>query len=183
VSGPPRFRTRPQYAADQAALRALGAEVEAGARPNRLQPSQPDVAGSQGTVIRLPGANFPPAGAIPVDETGDLDIAPGAAGVILVTVRLPDNYRFRIAGIGFQADDDAALGFLTWSIFVSEQPAPGYPQMLAAVGSLRQLAEIFVLVGSSQTTTIRATIAAAAPLTYRYLCRVRGWYYIEKEAG
>lgn len=175
-------RRRGPYDPDLPSLRELGSEVVARAEPVRIQPSQPDVLGTeQGTYIRLPGANFPPAGAIPVDPIGDANIAPGGVAT-LVTITVADTFRFRAAGIGFHADDDIALGYLTWAILVGPDPAPGYSQMLAAVGSIRQLSEIFVLVGSSQTFTVRATIAATAPITYRYACRVRGWFYSEKEA-
>jgi hypothetical protein len=149
--------------------------------PVRIEPSQPDVVGTeQGTYVRLPGANYPPAGAIPVDAIGDLSLAASAVGV-LVTVLVPDTYRLRLAGIGFGADDDIALGYLTWAILLGSDPAPSYSQMQAAVGSIRQLSDIFVLTGSSQTLSVRATIAATAPIVYRYICRVRGWFYSEKE--
>lgn len=160
----------------------MGSEVAAIGVPARIEPSQPAVYGSdQGTYIRLPGANFPPPGAIPVDPIGDANIAPGGTAV-LVTVEVPATLRLRIAGIGFHTDDDIALGFLSWSIRIGPDPAPGYSQMLAAVGSVRQLSFIFVPVGSSpQTVTVVATISALAPIVYRYVCRLQGWFYAEKE--
>lgn len=177
------FRSRRgPYVPNLPDLRGVGARVAAEQGPVRIEPSQPDALGTeQGSYVRLPGANYPPAGAIPVDVIGDLNLAASAVGV-LVTIPLADTYRLRVAGIGFSADDDIALGYLTWAILLGPDPAPGYSQMQAAVGSVRQLADIFVLVGSSQTLTVRATIAATAPVTYRYICRVRGWYYSEKEA-
>lgn len=177
---PPR---RGQYVPNQPALRRVGAAVAAEQGPVRIEPSQPDALGpEQGTAVKLPGANYPPAGARPVDEIGDGFIAPGGVGV-LVTVIVPDTYRFRIAGVGFGADDDIALGYLTWAILHGADVAPGYEQKQAPIGSVRQLADIFDLVGSSLTVTVRATIAATAPVTYRYICRVRGWFYSEKESG
>jgi hypothetical protein len=152
--------------------------------PDNLRPSQPDQLGSDlGVAIRPPGATTTPAGAVPVDVSGDLDLAPGTNG-ILVTIQTPDSLRFRIAGIGFGAEDETALRFLTWSILLFGDPAPsGYNAQLAAIGSLRQLAEVFLLVGSSVPVTIQAQISPAAVVTYRYICRVRGWFYAEKGNG
>ena len=178
----PFRRPRGRYVPNLPELREIASQPDARVRTARLEPSQPDALGpEQGQYIRLPGANYPPAGAVPVDVIGDLNLAPSAVGV-LVTVTVPDTYRFRAAGIGFNSDDDIALGYLTWAILLGSDPAPSYSQQQAAVGSVRQLSEIFVLTGSSQTFTVRATIAATAPVTYRYICRVIGWFYSEREA-
>lgn len=151
--------------------------------PERIQPSQPGSYGpEQGAYVRLPGSSFPPAGAIPVDIPGDANIAPGALAQ-LITFAVPDSVRFRMVGIGFGADDEVALRFLTWSIRFNGDTVPGYVGMPAAVGSIRQLAEIFLLAGSSVTVTVQVNINAFAVLTYRYICRVRGHLYAEKEAG
>jgi hypothetical protein len=181
VSFARRPSRRGPYVPQYADLRRVGAEVGQLQGPVMVQPSQPDALGSQGTEVRLPGANYPPAGARPVDEIGDLTLAASAVGT-LVTITVPDTYRFRIAGIGFGADDDIALGYLTWAILHGSDLAPGYEQKQAAIGSIRQLADIFDLIGSSLTTTVRATIASTAPVSYRYICRVRGWFYSEKES-
>ena len=147
--------------------------------PVDVTQSQPGVLGPQtGTYVRLPGADFAPAGAIPVDVIGDANLAPGAIGT-LVTIVVPDAVTFRIAGIGFGADDEVALGFLSWTIRAFGDVVPGYDNKPAAVGSIRQLAEIFVVQGSSVTVTVQGAIAAGAALTYRYICRVRGWFYSE----
>ena len=143
-------------------------------------PSAPPGLG-QVAPIRLPGANFPPAGARAADPIGDAFIAPGATAV-LVTVLVPANLSFVVWGVGFNTDDPAALGYLTWAIHLDADPSPSYEQMQAAVGSVRQLATIFVFAGASQNLTVRATIAATAPITYRYICHLRGWYFSEKEA-
>ena len=57
----------------------------------------------------------------------------------------------------------------------------GYVGIPSAVGSIRQLAEIFVVVGSSLTTTIVALSDATAVLSYRFICRVRGYFWQEQE--
>jgi hypothetical protein len=145
-----------------------------------ILPSSPPGLG-QVMPMRLPAANFPPAGARAADPIGDAFIAPGASAT-LVTVTVPDQLSFVVWGIGFNTDDPAALGYLTWAILLGPDPSPSYEQMQAAVGSVRQLATIFVFVGASQTLTVRATIAATAPVTYRYICHLRGWYFNEKEA-
>jgi len=147
-----------------------------------LEPSQPGALGpEQGMYVRLPGADFPPAGAVAVDEIGDANIAP-AASAVLITVAVPDTYRFRIAGIGFGADDEVALRFLTWSIRANGDTIRGYVAVASAVGSIRQLADIFVVRGSSDTVTVVGAADATAGLTYRYICRVRGYFWSEKEA-
>ena len=151
--------------------------------PVLVQPSQPGAMGpEQGTYVRLPGADFAPAGAIPVDEVGDANLAPSGVGV-LVTIAIPDTYRLRIAGIGFGADDETAVGFLSWSVRANTDTVPGYVNKPAAIGSIRQLAEVFIVQGSSASVTIQANIASTAVLTYRYICRVRGWFWSEKEIG
>jgi hypothetical protein len=175
---------RGQYVPNLPELRRIGARVAAEQGPVYVEPSQPDALGTeQGIYTRLPGANYPPAGARPVDVIGDANLAASAVSA-LVTITVPDTVRFRIAGIGFGADDDIALGYLTWAILHGSDVAPGYEQQQAAIGSIRQLADIFDLVGSSLTVTVRATISAAAPAApafYRYLCRVRGWFYTEQK--
>jgi hypothetical protein len=153
-----------------------------GLPPVQIQPSQPGALGpEQGIYIRLPGANYPPAGAIAVDIDGDANIAPGATAT-LVTLTIPDTHRFRMVGIGFGADDEVALRFLSWTIQFNGIGTAGYTQKNAVVGTIVQLAEIFISVGSSQTVTVLGTADATAVLTYRYICRVRGYFYAETVA-
>lgn len=157
---------------------AQAAEAEA----VMVAPSTPELLGSRGFDVRLPGFNFPPAGTIPVDEIGDGAIAPGGIGT-LVTVTVPDTFRLRVTGIGFHSNDDIALGYLTWAILVGPNVTPGYDLQQSAVGSIRQLSNIVVLAAASQTLTVRATIGATAPLTYTYACRLLGYFYSEIEQG
>lgn len=165
----------PLYAEIGRRAREIPAGDVAASRPDGLFPGG-------AASVKLPGFNFPPDGAIPVDPIGDASIAPGAAAV-LVTIEVPPNLRLRLAGIGFHADDEVALGYLTWSIRLGPDAAQGYPEQLAAVGSLRQLSPIVVLASSSQPVTVRANIAATAPITYRYACRLQGYFYLEREGG
>ncbi len=148
-----------------------------------LEPSTP--AGYRpagGQAVTLPGAAFAPAGGVAVDQIGDGNLAPGAIGTLL-SIAVPPMLRFRIAGIGFGANDEVALGFLTWAILLNGDPAPsGYSAQPAAVGSIRQLSDIFLVASAEMVVTVRATIAAGAVVTYRYLCRMRGWFYTEEEA-
>lgn len=149
--------------------------------PASPQPSQPGQLGAeQGAWVRLPSATSPPAGAIALDIVGDANIAPGGVAVLLTQV-VPDNYRLRMAAIGFGADDETALQFLTWSIRFGPDTTI-YVGTPAAIGSIRQLADIFLLAGSSVTVNVVATIAATSVLTYRYICRMRGWFYMDQEA-
>jgi hypothetical protein len=158
-------------------------QVPQGLPPIRILPSQPGALGpEQGQYVALPGANYPPAGATPVDVIGDGNIAAGASAV-LITIQVPDGQRFRVAGIGFGADDETALGFLTWNMRENGDAQPGYNAVPAGIGTIVQLADIFHLSGSSVVFTIVATSSSAAVVTYRFICRVRGWFYATKEAG
>jgi hypothetical protein len=149
--------------------------------PASREPSQPGALGpEQGMLVALPAANFPPAGAYPVDEMGDANIAPGGSATLLSVV-IPDARRFRMVGIGFGADDETALQFLSWSINAPD-PQPGYINKSSAVGSLRNLTEIFFIIGSSVTVSIVGRSASTAASTYRFIARVRGWLSEERQA-
>lgn len=153
--------------------------IPPGIGPVMVQPSQPDALGSeQGAYIRLPGANFPPAGATPVAELGDGDIAAGASATI-VSIVVPDTVRFRLSHVGFGADDETATAFLTWSIQFGTDAQAGYTNKAAALGTLQYPAETFLLAGSSVTVNLVVTAAADAVLTYRYIGLMRGWFYRE----
>lgn len=149
----------------------LGPAPLAGSTPASLVPQG-------GLVIRLPGSSFAPDGSIPVDQTGDGDIAPSSSAT-LVTIVTPDALRFRIAGIGFGADDEVALGALSWSMLINGDPSTGYSTVPAAIGSIRQLAAINVITFASQVVTIVARTSAALGGTFRFICRVQGWFYTE----
>lgn len=145
-------------------------------------PSQPDALGSErGIYVRLPGGNYFPPGAQPVDEMGDANIPAGGTGLLL-TVPLAAQQRFRVAGLGFTADDETALAFLTWTIFLGPDPLPGYINKSAAVGTVAQLAGMDVVVGSSLPLTIVGTTSLIAVVTYRFIARIRGWLYAEMGA-
>lgn len=147
--------------------------------PAVIEGAQP--AGPSSTVgqrVRLPGVNFPPEGAIPVDEDADANIAPGATATIL-TYRIPDTVLFRITGIGFGADDEVALRFLTWSIRVNGDPNTGYTVKNAVIGSIVQPTPIFLVIPNNATLTVQGTANALAAVTYRYIVRVIGWLYQE----
>jgi len=135
--------------------------------------------------VSLPGEDFPPAGAIPVDQINEADVASGAAaGTAITTITVPDTYRFRIAGIGFGAEDESGLRFLSWTLNVSPPGAPvyGYVNMPAAIGSIAYPAFVFIVLGSSVTFTVQVVNNAAVAVTYHYFVRTQGWYYSEKEA-
>ena len=160
-----------------------GTEVPTNLGPSNIAPSQPGALNpEQGVPIQLPGGNYPPPGAIPQDDSGDADIAPGTTAT-LVTIVVPSVLRHRMVGIGFSAVDDVALGFLTWAILVNGISAPSYFGQTAAIGSIRQLAEIFLLTGNGATITVVGTLDATAVITYRIIARVRGWFYTEREAN
>lgn len=155
----------------------VGAPPGGGASP--LAPSQPEaLAPGGGVPVSLPGVSFPPAGAVPVDQSGDGNIAPGGTATLL-SITVPDTWRFRVLGIGFGADDESSLRFLTWALRGNNTPYPTYSNQPAAIGSIVQLADIFLLVDSSTTFIVVASSAAAALITYRFISRVRGYFYQE----
>lgn len=178
------FPLNRQQSGIPAVRRAIAPPVVAvpdGYGPAPLQGSQPGAQGpEQGMWVRLPGSSFTPAGATPVDETGDANVTAGGTATIL-TVRVPTGQRFRMAGIGFSAEDESSLAFLSWSIN-SPVPTPGYINKPAAIGSIRQLADIFIVVGSDAVVTVVVASSALAATTYHYYCRLRGWYWTEELA-
>ncbi len=144
--------------------------------------SQPQGASQRSPLVRLPGVDFPTADSIAIDLVGDGDVAPAGGTAVLLTIAVPAQLSFRWAGIGFGADDEAALGFLTWAIFADPPQAfvPSYVGMPASVGSIAQLSTMFLLAGAETILTVIAT--SSAPVgTYHYVCRGQGWLYAEKE--
>lgn len=180
-------RTGPQDLRDPAA-RAMdrsrtGVPVNLG--PERFKPSQPQgVGGSASRRVSLPGETFPAAGSIPVDVIGEADIA-AAATATLVTIRVPDTYTFRVSGIGFGAEDESGLRFLSWTLFANPPQGPiyGYVNMPAAIGSIAQPRPIFIVLGSSVILTLVATNNGPVGSTYHYFASVVGWHFSEKEAS
>lgn len=156
--------------------------VPVGWGPGEFQPSQPQGVGSENSRrIALPGENFPPAGAIPVDRIFEANIASMSTGVV-VTIQVPDTYRFRIAGLGVGAEDEAALRFTSWSTMVNPPSAPvyGYFDMPTGIGSIQYPAWVFIVLGSSVVFTLSLTNGTNAG-TYHYFVRVQGWFYSEKD--
>jgi hypothetical protein len=174
------LRRQVGYPVVRRAAVAQAVEIPPGLPTQPMPASQPQALGQEpGQIISLPGVNYPPAGATPVDELGDAQIGAGLSALLL-TVTLPDQQRFRMAGIGFGADDETALAFLSFTIFAGPFPVPGYINKRAAIGTIQQLTEIFILTGSSLPITVVGTADPLAVIEYRFLCRVRGWYYFEK---
>jgi hypothetical protein len=180
-----RLRPGEQWLKDNAYDRAqaTGDPVPVGLGPQPMNPSQPRAANPNRRII-LPGSYAPPADAIPYDEITQADIAQGGTTVIQTAI-VPDTYTFRIAGLGFSADDESALRFLSWTMFADppKNVVNGYANKAAGIGSVQQLSDIFVILGSSVTVTIRATNNADVTVTYRYYVRMRGWFYQEREVA
>jgi hypothetical protein len=84
-----------------------------------------------------------------------------------------------LVGVGFDAFDPIALGFLSWSFLRSGDPDREYTNQNAVIGSIRDLSPIVFFVGNAQTFTLALTLAAASPVTYTFAARVRGWFYSE----
>jgi hypothetical protein len=160
---------------------ADGREVPIGLGPAAFNPSQPRGAGPNRRII-LPGCDFPPADAIPVDETGDGDPAAGATST-LITIQVPDFFTLRLAGIGFGADDESNLRFLSWSIKANPpgSAVTGYSNRAGSIGSIQQLASIFVVLGSS--VTVMVDVVNGGNITSHFVARLQGWFYSEREAA
>jgi hypothetical protein len=162
---------------------ANGLPVPRDIGPAPFHPSQPRGASPQRRII-LPGCDYPTADSIPLDLIKESDIT-GGQTLVLATITIPDSYTLRIAGIGFGADDESGLRFLSWSLNVTPPGSPitPYINMPAAIGSIAQPSWVFVNLGSSYVITLVTTNNAPLPATvYHYFSRVVGWFYLEKEA-
>lgn len=163
---------------------ANGLDVPVGLGPAPYQPSQPRGAPSARRIV-LPGCDYPPADAIPLDTIPEADIAASASATV-ATITIPDTLTLRIAGIGFGADDESALRFLSWKVNVTPPGTPitPYINMPAAIGSITQPSWVFINIGSSYVITLIVTNnASVTPNTYHYFVRLVGWFYSEKEAA
>lgn len=149
----------------------LGSTVSGGTAPENI-----------GTRVQLPGVNFFPAGGFPVDEISDADIAPGAT-VNVLTFFVPEKVQFRIDGIGFGADDETALRFLTWSLLLNGAPYRAYGNQAAAVGTIVQASAINFHTSDNKTVIVQLTSSASAVLTYRFVVRVKGWLFTDTLGG
>lgn len=182
-------RRQSGYPAVRRAAVIGGVDVPVGIRPVTIMSGQAGaLSPEQGMFVRLPGANFAPAGSTPVNAEGDAVIAAGATGLLL-TVNVPDGQRFTLAGIGFGAADETSTQFLTWTIFVGPNPVPGYINKSAVIGTLFQLGAVNIVLPASQPITIQGACALAAgthlglPIAYDFYVRVSGWFYAEQEVS
>lgn len=166
-----------QELSDLDAMQQRDRQVQPDMGPGRMDPTLPGGPAPAGTVpVKLPGANFPPAGALAVDELGDANIAPGTTALVL-TIPVAETGQLRIDGIGFGADDEASLRFLSWTLFLDQDPT-AYSNIGAAVGTVVQPSPIFLHVAGPRTVRLELTSAAAAILTYRFVARVKGWAFV-----
>ena len=88
--------------------------------------------------------------------------------------------QLRIDGIGFSADDETALRFLTWRMRTNGNPVAGYYNVPASIGSIREVSDVFVHVSGPQQLELLVSADAAAIITYRYIARVKGWFFGEE---
>lgn len=150
------------------------------------QPSQPQGVGPEGgRRVALPPEDFPPAGAIPVDDISEADVAPLGVTATITTITVPDSFRFRITGIGFDAEDESALRFLSWSLFVNPPAVPlyGYVNMPAGIGSVNQPRPVFLVLGSSVVFTIVIkNNCPTVPGTYHFTVATVGYFYAAEVA-
>jgi hypothetical protein len=150
---------------------SLGSTVSGGSAPEGI-----------GTQIILPGINFFPAGGTPVDEISDADIAPGTT-VNVLTFQVPEKVQFRIDGIGFGADDESALRFLTWSLLLNGTPYRAYGNQAAAVGTIVQVSDVAFHTSDNKTVVVQLSSSASAVQTYRFIVRVKGWLFTDVLGG
>lgn len=132
-----------------------------------------------GTPVVLPGVNYFPAGAYPIDEVTDADIAAGASAT-LIKIAVPEKTQLRIDGIGFGADDEVALRFLSWSLLLNSDPFRAYSNQAAAIGSIPQVSPIKFHVRDQTLVTVVLTSAASAVITYRFIVRVTGYFFTDE---
>lgn len=132
-----------------------------------------------GLAVALPGEFTPAYGSLPVENIGDADIAPGAEAII-VSYQVPESFRHRMAGIGFSADDETALRFLSWRIEMNSTRQPPYVNVPSGIGSIQQLSTVVFFAPGGTRLDIVASSDPAAGSTFRFICRVQGWHFIEK---
>lgn len=134
--------------------------------------------------VDLPSAYAPAAGDPPVDEIQEADISAGASANVL-TFQIPDTYTLRVAGIGWGAEDESGLRFLSWSLFTDPPGIPFYPYVNkpAAIGSIEEPSPIFLCIGSSALVRLVATNNSSVPVAYHYFARMVGWMFRERMAS
>jgi hypothetical protein len=155
-------------------------EVPVDLPPAEIAPPSPLGPQPEGGVpIELPGMFAPAYGSLPQDYFGDANIAPGAEAT-LISFIVPEGFRCRMDGIGFGADDETALTFLTWRIEVDSTRSDPYVNVPAAVGSITQLSTIIFTAAGGAMVAVIAAAAATAGLTYRYIARTKGWFFTEQ---
>jgi hypothetical protein len=176
------------YPAVRRAAVAGGLQIPPGIAPVSVQSGQPGaLSPEQGIWVRLPAANFPPAGGSPVDELGNAVLAAGGAAGLMLTIPVPAGQRFTLAQIGFSASDETSLQFFTWTIFFGPNPLPGYINKSAVIGTLGQAAAVDVVTQATQPVTVMGMCSAQAgthlgvAISYTYFARIRGWFYAEQE--
>lgn len=133
-----------------------------------------------GVPVALPLFNFPSRGAFDVNEIRDADIAPAASSDV-ITFDVGSSQQLRISAIGFGADDEVALRFLTWSLFApAGNPVAGYANVPSTTGTLAEPGEVHIHVPGPAQVVMRLTADTGAGLTYRYIARMVGWLYTDE---
>jgi hypothetical protein len=175
-----RYGQYPDTLEDQ---RARTAQEQPDRGPAENQPTLPGTSSpSEGQRVQLPPVNFPPAGMFAVDQQQDADIAAGATATVL-TLNVPINNQLRIDGIGFGADDEVALRFLTWTLFIRSDPAQAYSNVGASIGTIVETSTIILHARGPNTITLVLSSSAAAVLTYRFVVRLKGWMFTDVRMG
>jgi hypothetical protein len=146
-------------------------------------PARPAVAGAmrpgRGSRIQLPGVNYPPEGAHPVDKPGIVLLVGLAGPSVAVTVEVPIDTSLRVDGIGWGADTEIALNLLTWSLLANGSVTEAYFDIPAAVGSFRHTSHVFVHVRGPATVQLLGQNSDVVASSYTYFGRLKGWLYQE----
>lgn len=130
---------------------------------------------THGQAIRMPEEEFAPAGALVVDTIADITLGAAQVGNIL-ELDVPGANRLRISGIGWSADDPAALANMLWSLFAGEAIVGGITQMPAGVGSIEQPMPVRIHIPGEVHVRFQVNNNQGL-VAFTYQLHVVGWMY------
>jgi len=146
--------------------------------PAPLRAALPRGMGEPFRAVVLPPFHYAPEGCFPLDLQGEADIAPSTT-VNLISFTVPNSQKCRLNGIGFGADDEVGLRFLTWQLLINGDPSQAYGSSKANIGNLSDPSTIIQSATNGQLITLSATMGAGAILPYHIVARITGWLYLE----
>lgn len=140
---------------------------------------QPQGLAPEGDVaVLLPGCNFPPRGAIGVDQIDETDLTVPATDVVVATIPIPASWIFRVTHIGFSADDELSLAWVTWTLKKGGTPIGNFAARAAAIGSTHDPSGVgLLLIDGESTLTLEMRIAAVGSVYSHINSRIAGYYF------